>query len=326
MAPSTSRICWGAAARVIWHPRPACARHAGECRFRVMAKAGTDEACGRRPTTSAASVETCSSVPVAPCGGSLSLARSATQDESRSVWSRELRRRCRAHGRRAGRPAAARWRVAVRRQPARRPGRSGRAPGAHLAPAGTGTDHADTLRPRERNATARATEGRSCSRGRRRWLQIGRSVHPAPPARTSLWPRSAGAILAVIGRSSGRTLPRAAAAVTSRFGSAPSSFGREQRRRARRRRRRAALKSASRRSSVVAQPQAVGERPADPRLAVGTFAWALNRAKPPALSPGWKLPYPGMGTILYSELDSKRRKAPPTPARRGSGASRKPCD
>jgi hypothetical protein len=38
--------------------------------------------------------------------------------------------------------------------------------------------------------------------------------------------------------------------------------------------------------AVVAQPQAVGERPADPRLAVGTFAWALNRAKPPSCHQG----------------------------------------
>ena len=70
----------------------------------------------------------------------------------------------------------------VRRLLARRR-TGGRAPGA-LARASRYCDGACRHPPASRvKCHGRATEGRSRSRGRRRWLQIDRSAHPAPPAR-----------------------------------------------------------------------------------------------------------------------------------------------
>jgi hypothetical protein len=104
----------------------------------------------------------------------------------------------RAHGRRPGRPAAARRGVAgspVGRfgvgplgghgqrsgQPARTPPRQ---PVLRRMPTSAG--FASACRPS-------SDRGRPRSRGRRWWLRIGSGAHPAPPARRSALPPSAGA-------------------------------------------------------------------------------------------------------------------------------------
>jgi hypothetical protein len=128
----------------------------------------------------------------------------------------------------------------ARRQHARR---TDERSGARRAPRASRywTDRANIL-VLERNDHGRATEGRSrwCEVGDR-GPHIGRSAHPATPARRSVRPRSAVAILAVIRSVIRRTPPpNTAAWMPLRFAHRPSSFDRANRRRARRRRRRAA--------------------------------------------------------------------------------------
>jgi hypothetical protein len=189
-----------------------------------MAKAGTDEACVAPPDDSlATSVETCPRCRWRRAVGFEPGLGPTRHDESRSGRSGERRFAAGggAHGRRAGRPAgrSATGRP-VRRQPARRPGTSGRAAAPTLAPAGTAMDHAHTARRRERNPNGRATEGRSArevgdggfrsggARIQHRPLgdPLGRGQpHPSRGHRSVIWPN---------------TLPERGRAVASRFASA----------------------------------------------------------------------------------------------------------
>jgi hypothetical protein len=221
----------------------------------------------------------------------LSLARSARPDESWSGWSGERRFAAgsRAHGRRAGRPAAARQRIAGSASACSAATESGRAPGAQLAPAGTGTDPADIL-VLERNAHGRATEGRRAG-------EVGDGDFRAGGARIQhrlLGGRLGRGQPQASSRSSVGHLaehpPNAAAGVTSGFAHRPVVF-------------RPASIGVERGGGVAVQPgvgrfaaargrRAIPGRWRTPGRAAWrsrTFAWVLDRAKAAVLSPRWKL-------------------------------------
>jgi hypothetical protein len=97
-------------------------------------------------------------------------------------------------------------------------GAAGGRPARTLAPAGTATDHPEIASSRAQCARSSDRRG-SRSRGRRRWPQIGRSAHPAPPARRSARPRQPEpSWRSSVGHLAEALPPSAAAAVTSRFG------------------------------------------------------------------------------------------------------------
>jgi hypothetical protein len=198
-----------------------------------MAKARTNEACGRRRLLSCPG----SNLPLvaaAPSGGILSMARSARQDDSRSGVER-------------GRGRRREW---SRTQPVLRR--------TMPTPSGFASAMPTVERPKDGRA-------REVGDG----LQIGRRAHPAPPAPRMARPQSAGAILAVVGRSLAEHVPRArprgdVALCPSPRRFRPASIGGE-------RGGGVAVKPGLGRSpQVVAQLQAVGECPAG-RLAVANL-------------------------------------------------------
>jgi hypothetical protein len=199
----------------------------------------------------------------------------------------------RAQGRRAGRPAAARRGVAgspVGRfgvgplgghgqrsgQPARTPPRQ---PVLRRMPTSAG--FASACRPS-------SDRGRPRSRGRRWWLRIGSGAHPAPPARRSALPPSAGAHpggrRSVIGVEHFPARGRGGDVALSP--SPPPSFGRKHGRRARRRRRPCRLASVVSPQPEVVAPPGRWRPPGQVAWAVATFGRALERANVAVLSPG----------------------------------------
>jgi hypothetical protein len=198
------------------------------------------------------------------------MARSARQDDSRSGVERGRRSpQGVEQRRRAGRPAGGRQRVAGSASAcsAARDERSG----ARSAPSPqpvlrrtmpTPSGFASAMPTVERPKDGRAREVGD-------GLQIGRRAHPAPPAPRMARPQSAGAILAVVGRSLAEHVPRArprgdVALCPSPRRFRPASIGGE-------RGGGVAVKPGLGRSpQVVAQLQAVGECPAG-RLAVANL-------------------------------------------------------
>jgi hypothetical protein len=198
-----------------------------------MAKARPDEACERRLTTPQLRRLNLRSVPVA-VGWDFepgSDPRRRTGVVGVELWAEIRRRKSRtwpssrpARGRSAGVGGSPVGRFGVGLL-----GGHGRAVGPAGADPHASRYRDGSCRPRPASRAqcpVSSDRPQSRSRGRRRWLRIGSRAHPAPPARSSALPASAGAIPADGGRSSGsNSSPPAAAAVTSRFRYRPPSSG-----------------------------------------------------------------------------------------------------
>ena len=169
----------------------------------------------------------------------------------------------------------------VRRQPARRPRSRGRAPGAHPRASrycdGPSRNRvfASAMRTVERPTRVALVRSATVASD---WEERASSNACSEIGSAA----SAGAILAVIGRSSGRStsLERGRGGDIALW-HRPSSFGRGHRHRAKRR-------CVAVQPEIVAQPQADGERPAHPPGGRGHSVGRSTEPKSRWLSPGWK--------------------------------------
>jgi hypothetical protein len=219
----------------------------------------------------------------------LSLARSARQDDSRSGGGAVGGGSPRGveHRRRAGRPAAAWQRVAGSASACSAP--TDERSGARSAPSPqpvlrrtmpTPSSFASAMPTVERPKDGRAREVGD-------GLQIGRRA-PAPPARRMARPQSAGAIVAVVGRSLAEHVPRARPRGDVALCPSPRRF-------------RPASIGGERGGGVAVKPglgrfaAARGRRPTPgrwrmPSRALGGRQPLLGRSKSPSRHPGWKPP------------------------------------